>query len=231
MGRDRLASARQLAQPRLVEVAVLAESERTRDRRRRHVEDMRGEPGRGLGDERAALAHAEAVLLVDDGDGQRAERDRVLDQCVRPDDERALAAAQAVEQVRAARCGCRAGQQRERHRLAAEEPLDRREVLLGERLGRRHQRRLVAVLDGAQHREQRDDRLAAADLAHQEALRRALARELRAELVDRRRLVAGQRERQPAGEPAPVSASSPPSAGAAAPRSWCARRTSSASWR
>ena len=67
------------------------------------------------------------------------------------------------------------------HRLGAEQPLDRREVLLGERLGGRHQRRLVAVLDGAQHRVQRDHRLAAADLAHQQPLhRRAAARGPRA---------------------------------------------------
>ena len=57
-------------------------------------------------------------------------------------------------------------------RLAAEQALNGREVLFGERLGGRHQRRLVTVLDRAQHRVQRHDRLAAADLAHQQPLHR-----------------------------------------------------------
>ena len=45
-------------------------------------------------------------------------------------------------------------------------------MLFGERLGGRHQRGLSAMLDGAQHRLQRDDGLAAADLAHQQPLHR-----------------------------------------------------------
>ena len=96
----------------------------------------------------------------------------------------------------------RAGQQPGSDRLGAEQLLDRREVLLGERLGRRHQRGLVAVLDRAQHRVERDDGLAGADLAHQQPLHRA--RRAR----DPRRsprsppLVAGQREREPVFQPA-----------------------------
>ena len=43
-----------------------------------------------------------------------------------------------------------------------------RVVLAGEDLGRRHQCRLAAALDRGQHREQRDDRLAAADIALQQ---------------------------------------------------------------
>ena len=102
-----------------------------------------------------------------------------LDQRVRADDQRAAPrwrAARAISRRR--RAGRGAGQQRGRHRLGAEQPLDRREVLLGERLGRRHQRRLAAVLDGAQHRVQRDHRLAAADLPHQQPLHRRAAREV-----------------------------------------------------
>ena len=128
--------------------------------------------------ERRALAHAEAVLLVDHGHRQRAEAHVRLDQRVRADDQRQLAARQLAEDVaRAARAGVEPVSSAHRHRLGAEQPLDRREVLLGERLGRRHQRRLAAVLDGAQHRVQRHHRLAAADLAHQQPLhRRGVAR-------------------------------------------------------
>jgi len=193
---------RALAQARLVEVAVLAERQRARDRRRRQVQRVRRAAGGGLGLERGALAHAEAVLLVDDGDRQRGEAHGVLDQRMRADDERALAARQAREQLRAAGAGRRTGQQRERHRLIAEQPLDRREVLLGERLGRRHQRRLVSVLDCPQHRVERDHGLAAADLAHQQPLGRASARKLAAQDLRRLALVAGQREGQPRRQPA-----------------------------
>ena len=45
-----------------------------------------------------------------------------------------------------------AGEQSDAPPAPADQPLDGGEVLLGERLGRRHQRRLVAMLDGAQHR-------------------------------------------------------------------------------
>ena len=128
--------------------------------------------------ERRALAHAEAVLLVDDGDRERREAHVGLDQRVRADDQLQLAAAELADHVGAPRGGRRAGQQRGRHGLARHQRLDRREVLLGQHLGRRHQRRLVAVLDGAQHRCQRDDRLARADLAHQQPLHRAGLREV-----------------------------------------------------
>ena len=42
-------------------------------------------------DERRALRHPEAVLLVDDGDGEVAELDLLLDERVRPDDDLRIA--------------------------------------------------------------------------------------------------------------------------------------------
>ena len=68
--------------------------------------------------------------------------------------------------------GVAPGEQRERDRLAGEQPVERRRVLLGERLGRRHQRRLVARLERPQHRVEGDDGLAAPDLPHQQPLHR-----------------------------------------------------------
>ena len=70
---DRLAPARQLAQRGDVERAERGQPQRARDRRRGHVQHVRREPGRRLGVERRALAHAEAVLLVDDDDGEAAK--------------------------------------------------------------------------------------------------------------------------------------------------------------
>ena len=70
---------------------------------------------------------------------------------------------------------------------AAEQPVEREQVLLGQRLGGRHQRGLAAVLDRAQHRVQRHHGLAAADLPHQQPLHRPLARQVG---VDRARSAA-----------------------------------------
>ena len=74
-------------------------------------------------------------------------------------------------------------------------------VLLGERLRGRHQRRLRAVLHGAQHRGERHHGLARPHLAHQQPLHRALPREVGVDLGDGALLVAGELERQ---RPAPA---------------------------
>ena len=75
-------------------------------------------------------------------------------------------------------------------------------MLFCERLGGSHQRGLTAVLDGAQHRVQRHHRLAATDLAHQEALHRVRGLQVRGDLRNRPPLIAGQREREPMLQPA-----------------------------
>ena len=224
----RPAPARQLAQRGDVEVAVAQQRHRARDRRRRHVQDVRHEPRLRLGVQRRALAHAEAVLLVDDDDRQPVEHDVGLDQRVRPHDERQLAGRQLVQRVGAPRGRRRAGQQRRAHGLARHQRLQRREVLLGERLGRRHEDRLHVVLDGAQHRVQRDDGLARADLPHEQALHRPRRGELLVERRDRPRLVAGQL--QTAAAPRASAASATARRRAPAPRRdarrWARRRSS-----
>ncbi len=93
------AAARQLAQRRDVEVAVAQQRHRARDRRRGHVQDVRHQALLRLGVERRALAHAEAMLLVDDDDGEAVEAHVGLDERVRADDERQLAAGELVEDV------------------------------------------------------------------------------------------------------------------------------------
>ena len=80
---DRLARRRRLRDLGDGEVAVHGERERARDRRRRHVQHVRRASLR----ERLALLDAEAVLLVDDGDGEVAQLDALLDQRVRADDD------------------------------------------------------------------------------------------------------------------------------------------------
>ena len=90
-----------------------------------------------------------------------------------------------------------AGQQRARHAELAAERLDREEVLLGERLRRRHQRALPARLDRAQERVERDDRLPGADVALEQPLHRHASGRGRASISrDRLLLVLGELERQ-----------------------------------
>ena len=67
---------------------------------------------------------------------------------------------------------------------------ERARVLLGEQLGGRHDRRLIAVLDREQRGEQRDDRLAAADVALQQAVHAAVARHVGDDLARSTRICA-----------------------------------------
>ena len=145
---------------------------------------------RPAGDERRTLLDAEAVLLVDDGDREVAQLEALLDKCVGADDdvgsERRLPLALA-------------GRAREERAADAEleaEVGDREEVLLGERLGRCHERSLASGLDRTQERVQGDHGLAGADVALQEPLHRQGALEVAVDLADRLLLVGRERERQ-----------------------------------
>ena len=151
MGLDRLAAGGQLAQGRRIEIAVRGQRECARDRRRGHVQCVRDEAVGRLAVQHRALADAEAVLLVDDVQRKVAELDGRLDERVGPDEQVQLAGGQAPEDLAPPRRRRRAGQQRDRDQ-PAEQAVERGEVLLGERLGRRHQGGLAAVLEGTEHR-------------------------------------------------------------------------------
>ena len=93
----------------------------------------------------------------------------------------------------------------------AEHRGDRAVVLLGQHLGGRQQGRLAAGVDDLQHRAQRDEGLAGADLTLEQPVHRVGAGELgRDELADLA-LAAGELERQPGVErrQQPVVASRP----------------------
>ena len=134
-------------------------------------------------DQGGPLLDAEAVLLVDDGDGEVGELDLLLDERVRADRELRLAARERVPRGRVLLRPQRARQQHDADAELGAETLDREEVLLGERLRRRHQRALAAVLDRAQEGVERDDRLARADVALEQALHRHGAREIGIDLA------------------------------------------------
>ena len=74
-GDDRLAARGRLRDLTHGEVAVDRQRERPRDRRRRHVKDVR----RAALDQRRALLDAEAVLLVNHGDSEVTELEALLD--------------------------------------------------------------------------------------------------------------------------------------------------------
>ncbi len=125
------------------------------------------------------------------------KRDAVLDERVGADHQMRGAAGDPLQ----ARPRCARGTSavssdaRQTERLA--ERRDRREVLFGQELGRRHERRLVAVVDGRQRGEQRDDRLAAADVPLHEPMHRMRTRHVGEDLAHDALLRPGERERQP----------------------------------
>ena len=189
---DRLAVRGRRGDLRDGEVAVDGEGERPRDRGRRHVEDVR----RPTLAEGGALLDAEAVLLVDDRHGEVGELDLTLDERVRPDGDPDVAGGdELVDGAALARRQARREQRDADAELRAE-LLDREEVLLGERLGRGHQRALPARLHGPEQRVQRDGRLARADVALEEPLHGRRAAEVGVDLGDRVLLRLGERERQ-----------------------------------
>ena len=82
-GSGRLAALRHLVEDHDVQIAVVGERERPRDRGRRHDQDVRR---RALALERHPLVHAEPMLFVDDGQREVRERN-LLHEGMRPDDE------------------------------------------------------------------------------------------------------------------------------------------------
>ncbi len=69
-------------------------------------------------------------------------------------------------------------------------------MLLGEQFGRRHHRRLMPTFDRTKHRPERNDRLAAADVAHEHPVHLIRPRKVGADFIDRARLRSGERKRQ-----------------------------------
>ena len=99
-GVDRLAAGRLFAQFGHIHVAEISEHQRARDRRggeHQHVD------GFALLRQRQPLMHAEAMLLVDDGEREIVERDLFLEQRVGADQQIDIAEREPVEDGRCAR--------------------------------------------------------------------------------------------------------------------------------
>ena len=169
-GGDGLAARGEFVDGAHVEFAVQRHRERARDGRGRHEEGV----GAGVAlRQRHPLANAEAVLFVDHDESERAELDPLLDERVRAHDEVGLAARDPRPRLLAAAPRGRPHQDLQRAGQVAEEVADPPGVLLGEDLGRRHQRGLAPALDGQEHGEERDQGLSGADVSLEHAVHAA----------------------------------------------------------
>ena len=177
-----------------VEVGVEDLAERARDRRRGHQQDVRCAIAAGLRLEQAALLHAEPVLLVDHDDAERRERHPLLDERVRPDDDRRLAGRDELERLAGRGRGHRARQQLDGDRRVLEQRRERPVVLAGEEVGRGEQRSLHPGPRRSRQRVRRDRRLARAHVALEQSEHRRRAGEVAADVLDRPVLVDGQHD-------------------------------------
>ena len=183
----RLPPGRLLGQAADLHLAPLRQQQRARDRRRGHHQHV-GEFA--LAAQQQPLIHAEPVLLVDHRQRQVVVLHALLEQRVGADDQRHRAIRQSAQQLRPRAPLHATGQQRHRRRRQARQ---RAVVLLRQHLGRRHQRGLLPGLDRAQHRQQRHQRLAGADVALQQPQHPPVGRQIGVDLSQRLLLRAGER--------------------------------------
>ncbi len=171
---DRRAAWREFVENRHIEITVESERKSARNRRGRQHQDVRRMAVRGgLIHQALALQHAEAMLLVDGHETQLRELHVVFDQSVRADRELCFAVADAFEGGCFFR-GLHAADQQLHAIAGVLENAARGKIMLhGENFGWRHQRGLAAVGDGDDRRLQRHNRLAAADVALQQAIHRS----------------------------------------------------------
>ena len=112
--------------------------------------------------------HAETVLLVDHGEPEIAELDALLEERVGADGDVDFARCERRKRGAPRAAVSRPVNSASRNPAASASALHALKMLAGEDFGRRHQRRLPSGLDDMGHRQQRDDRLARADVALQQ---------------------------------------------------------------
>ena len=154
-----------------VEVAVESERESAWDGRGGEDEDVRRVAvGGSFIHEAFALEDAETVLLVDGDEAEARELDLVFDERVRADDELGFAGADAFEG--GGFFGVLEAADEELDAMAAggEDAAGGKIVLHGENFRGRHEGGLAAVFDGDDGGLERDDGLAAADVALEETI-------------------------------------------------------------
>ena len=164
---DRKAPFRRRGDHRQIAQALERHRERARDRRRGEREHVDLRPQRL---QRFLLAHAEAVLLVDDHEAQALELHVALQELVRADGDVDFACGKAFQRRRRLLAALEARELRQLDRPVGEAVGKSVEMLLGqERRGREH-RDLHVVGDGDEGGSQCDFRLAETDVAADEAV-------------------------------------------------------------
>ena len=190
---DRLAPGRLLVQAGCVEVSVSRHQQGARNRRCRHRKRV---DVPALVGQRQPLLDAEPVLFVDDGKAQVGKGDRLLEQGVGSDGDGQRAGSQR-RQGHATRAGTAAArQQADLHARGGQKGGQRFEMLLGQDFRGRHDRRLSAGVVCACCGQCGHDRLAAADIALEQAHHALAGGKVAADLRQRPALRARQREGQ-----------------------------------
>ena len=169
-----------------VEVGIDDLAERPWDRRRGHEQDVRRQPSAGLGLEKSALLDPEAMLLVDHGEPEVGEGDRLLEQGVGPDDDTGLAVGDRLARVAPTLGRERAREERHRHAEVAEQRIERRRVLAREQVRRREQGALAPGRRDDGEGVRRDRGLARADVALEQPEHRDRPGEVGPDRVHRR---------------------------------------------
>ncbi len=185
-GRDRLPSWRLLVEARDIHVAIAREQERARDGRCGHDQKL-GAAAAALALQSEPLMHAEPMLLVDHDQAEIAELDALLEESVRADQNIDLSFFQRGKNGLALAAALASREQGDAQAGRCPERGDGLHVLAREKLGRRHQRALRFRLDRTGQSEQRHHRLAAADIALQQAEHAVRAREVGVDLGERAR--------------------------------------------
>ena len=191
-GVDRLAAGRLLAQFRDIHVTEIGQHQSARDRRRgehQHVDSF------AFLRQRQPLVHAEAVLLVDDGEREIVEGNVLLEQGMGAEQEIDVAEGEPVEDFLARRSALAAGEDGDMQARRFGQRLDGVEVLAGEDFGRRHEGGLPAGLDHGRRRQQRHHGLAGADIALQQPQHALRQRQVVDDVVERFLLRVGERSR------------------------------------
>jgi hypothetical protein len=153
-----------------VEIAELCEAEAAGDWCGGHDKDMGTESVAGVARTResGALANAEAVLFVDDGDPEACEPDGVLDECLSADDELHGAIGDATEEFATSGGGESAEEQTAGDPAGAEELIECFPVLCGEDFGGGHEDCLSTGGDGSEQCVDGDGGFSGADIGLEE---------------------------------------------------------------
>ncbi len=151
------------------------------------------------------MAHAEAVLLVDDDEPDVMEITRVLQQPVRADDDVDVAAAQTGHDVLDLQCRLETRQHLDAHGPVGETIAKDLPMLLREQRRGHQNGNLFAAVHRGERGTQRDFGFAKSDVATDDAIHRLIGRKVRQHIVNGAGLVFGQLERKTGFEAAVVA--------------------------